>query len=460
MKNSLLAAVLGTACFGLASCQDFLSSTEATKDPNNPTRATIDQSFVAVQSNGFALLEGAVPHDVCMWLQQCGGVGGRTFEEQGAYQIQPGDVSGDFTGIYVGGGLVDIRRVQEAADAAGDKFYAGVARVWEAVFVSFAADVWGDIPYREAIGSVATPKFDDQMQVYADLQTLLDRAITDLESNTGVGPGVADLVFRDKSAAQQRKAWVEVAHTLKARLYLHTVEKLGAAQYAKALAEAQKGISSPDNDFKSLHSTATSERNMWVQFSNTSFGPDIVAGAFLTNLMNAQNDPRRAEYFGKNSKGGYGGYDVTTGNAADASLISPLTGSGRNGDGSFRQPLITYAENQLIIAEASLQAGNTAAALAAYNAERASFSLPAATSVTLATVMTEKYIALFQNVEAWADYKRTCLPALKPAAGETEIPGRFYYGQSEQNANPNTPSAGDQLAKNGFRNTNDPAACK
>jgi hypothetical protein len=460
MKHSLLAAVLSTACLGLAGCQDFLSSTEATKDPNNPTRATIDQSFIAVQSNGFAILEGAVPHDVCMWMQQCGGVGGRTFEEQGAYQIQPGDVSGDFTGIYVGGGLVDIRRVQEAADAAGDKFYAGVARVWEAVFMSFAADVWGDVPYREAVGSTATPTFDDQMQVYADLQTLLDRAITDLESNTGAGPGVADLVFRDKPVAQQRRAWVEVAHTLKARLYLHTVEKLGAAQYAKALAEAQKGISALANDFKSLHSTATSERNMWVQFSNTSFGPDIVAGAFLTNLMNTQNDARRAEYFGRNSKGGYGGYDVTTGNASDASLISPLTGSGRNGDGSFRQPLITYAENQLIIAEASLQAGNNAAALAAYNAERASYSLPSATSVTLATVMTEKYIALFQNIEAWADYKRTCLPALKPAAGEPEIPGRFYYGSSEQNANPNTPSAGDQQAKNGFRNVNDPAACK
>src|SRR3954465_4228936 len=165
MKNRILAALLGAACLGAAGCQDFLSATDATKDPNNPTKASIDQSFIAVQSNSFAILEGAVPHDVCMWLQQCGGVGGRTFEEQGRYQIQPGDVSGDFTGVYVGGGLVDIRRVQAAADAAGNKYYAGVARVWEAVLISFAADVWGDIPYREAAGDSPTPKFDDQMQV-------------------------------------------------------------------------------------------------------------------------------------------------------------------------------------------------------------------------------------------------------------------------------------------------------
>src|SRR5262249_13636428 len=148
------------------------------------------------------------------------------------------------------------------------------------------------------------------------------------------------------------------------------------------------------------------------------------------------------------------------GSTADASLISPLTGSGRNGDGSFRQPLITYAENQLIMAEANVQSGSAAAALVNYNNERASVSRPTATSVTLSTIMTEKYIALFQNAEVWADYKRTCLPALKPAVGATEIPGRFYYGQSEQNANPNTPSAADQLSTNGFRNANDPAACK
>ena len=120
MKKSLLVAVLATACVGLAGCQDFLSSTEATKDPNNPTRATIDQSFIAVQSNGFAILEGAVPHDVCMWLQQCGGVGGRTFEEQGAYQIQPGDVSGDFTGIGMHEGCERKHRGEAKASQNGN----------------------------------------------------------------------------------------------------------------------------------------------------------------------------------------------------------------------------------------------------------------------------------------------------------------------------------------------------
>jgi len=54
----------------------------------------------------------------------------------------------------------------------------------------------------------------------------------------------------------------------------------------------------------------------------------------------------------------------------------------------------------------------------------------------LDSIMTEKYVALFQNIEVWSDYKRTCLPALTPyltangalPAYQDKIPGRFYYG--------------------------------
>ena len=40
------------------------------------------------------------------------------------------------------------------------------------------------------------------------------------------------------------------------------------------------------------------------------------------------------------------------------------------GAANQRVPLVTYAENQLILAEADLRMGNTAGATAAYNAPR------------------------------------------------------------------------------------------
>ena len=93
-------------------------------------------------------------------------------------------------------------------------------------------------------------------------------------------------------------------------------------------------------------------------------------------------------------------------------------------------------------------------------------------SVTLADIMTEKYIALFQNVETWSDYKRTCLPARTPFPSPifgNKIPGRLYYGSGEEATNPNAPSSAEQLQHggdvvsgagiNGFRNPNDPNPC-
>ena len=79
--------------------------------------------------------------------------------------------------------------------------------------------------------------------------------------------------------------------------------------------------------------------------------------------------------------------------------------------------------------------------------------------VTLQSIMEEKYVALFQNVEAWSDYRRTCFPVLDPAGAAAEIPGRVYYGQAEENANPNTPTVAEQDAANGGRNPNDLSAC-
>ena len=79
--------------------------------------------------------------------------------------------------------------------------------------------------------------------------------------------------------------------------------------------------------------------------------------------------------------------------------------------------------------------------------------------MTLNDIMTEKYITLFQNPEVWNDYKRTCLPALKPARGRSRIPGRIYYGLTEEQTNSNTPSSSAQNLFT-FRNANDPNGCQ
>jgi starch-binding outer membrane protein, SusD/RagB family len=449
-KSSIAAAALSAAL--LAGCSNFLDAPKAVADPNAPTAATRDQLFVGAQANVFANEEGPIAMVICEWMQQCAGINGRFVDTQGTYSIDATTFDTPFENIYNGGGLVGIRAIEASADADGDKLYKGIAEVLEAMDVGFAADIWGDIPYAEAVGDSPTPKFEPQLQVYADLLTLLDKAIADMAAG-GKGPGEHDLVYGGSAAK-----WTEAAHTLKARIYLHQVEKLGNAQYTSALAEARKGISSPANDWKTQHSTATSERNLWAQFQTTSFGLDLVAGSALVDIMKAQNDARLADYFGKNSAGGFVGYDVTTGSTPGAT-ISQIVGSGRTSNTSFRQPIITYDETQLIIAEAAFQTNDKAGAATAFNNVRTRYSKPTIASPTLNDIMTEKYIALYQNPEVWNDYKRTCLPALKPARGKSRIPGRLFYGSTEEQTNPNTPSSNDQNLFT-VRNANDPNSCQ
>ncbi|HMI43216.1 MAG TPA: SusD/RagB family nutrient-binding outer membrane lipoprotein, partial [Gemmatimonadaceae bacterium] len=207
-------------------------------------------------------------------------------------------------------------------------------------------------------------------------------------------------------------------------------------------------------DLRTSHATATSERNEWTQFQGTSFGPDLVAGKRLVDLMKAQSDPRLPEYFGLNEAGGYGGFDVTTGTTPGAD-ISPLDGS-RNAD-EFRQPIVTWEENQLILAETNFRLLGAVAAQPYLNAVRTARG-KGIVLASLQSIMEEKYIALFENIEVWNDWKRTCIPALTPALGKTAIPGRVYYGQTEEQTNDNTPPSSDQNLFT-VRNPNDPNGC-
>jgi starch-binding outer membrane protein, SusD/RagB family len=445
-------------CFGVAltGCSSFLDADKATRDPNLPSAATRDQLFTGAQANIFAQQEGPLPMIVCQWMQQCSGINGRFVQQQDSYSINAATFDLPFQEVYSAGGLLSLRTVQASAAAEGDAVYEGMAQVLEALLIGTAADIWGDIPYSDAVGANPEPVFDDQMAVYTAIQALLDDAIVNL-GGAGAGPGAVDLFFGDSPLADQKTKWIQVARTLKARFHLHTAEVLGAAAYTAARTAAQGGISTAANDFQTLHTGTTSERNMWVQFQNTSgFGLDLVAGKRLVDIMLADNDPRLPEYFGENSLGGYGGFDVTTG-TTPAEQISPLAGSGRHTD-DFRQPIVTWEENQLILAETNFRLGDVAAAQLALNAVRAAHGKGVVVA-TLQSIMTEKYISMFQNLEVWNDWKRTCLPTLAPALGKAAIPGRVYYGQTEEQTNPdNTPP---QSAQNLFtvRNDNDPAGC-
>src|SRR4030095_4961179 len=200
----------------LVACSDFLTGEDLTTDPNRPSEATITQLLTAVQVQQFIQHTGALARLHSMWTQQMAGTD-RQYIQQAMYQITEDDFSGEWNGFYGCGSLQDMRLIQERATDANDLIFRGIAKVWEAFAMGTATSIWGDIPYSEAAAGVDNPKLDPQVEVYAKVQTVLDEAIADLSSGTGVGPGPVDMIYGGDASLL-----VNLAHTLKGRVLLQT----------------------------------------------------------------------------------------------------------------------------------------------------------------------------------------------------------------------------------------------
>lgn len=128
--------------------------------------------------------------------------------------------------------------------------------------------------------------------------------------------------------------------------------------------------------------------------------------------------------------------------------------------------LVTYVENELILAECASRANDDATALNHLNNVRSfnqgiygdSTYLPYdladfgsgqmvdgadASDALLHEILEEKYVSLFGQIETFADMRRTKNELDIPLNTGSQAPQRFLFPQSEINANDNVPK--DQL---------------
>ncbi|UCH10604.1 MAG: SusD/RagB family nutrient-binding outer membrane lipoprotein [Fidelibacterota bacterium] len=454
MAGMVVLAVLATACDQWVEDWD---DDELYADPNQPVEVSIDQLMTAVQVSSFFFLEGQLSRTAAIWTQQMSGTD-RQFIGLGQFDYNNQDWGNEWFLIHGGGGLIDIREIYAKAEAQDRSHYAGIGKIWEAVIIGMSASMWGDIPYTEAANpNIMEPVFDDMADIYADLHALLDEAIADLSvTDGGTGPGGNDFIYGGDT-----ESWIDAAYTLKARLYMHWAEA-DPANYALALAAANNGISSLDGSFRTRHGESVPEATGWSQFLNQRSGY-ISGGGYLIRLLESLSDPRLNIYFA---------------NAADTNIVIGSDPGDANTAASSLNPdyygapewsfdVLSYEENQLIIAECENHAGNDAAALAALNNVRTAleekWGLSAGTYPPLTgltgdvlkdAILEEKYISLFLNMEVYNDYKRTCYPYdLTDYTWQgDDLPSRLLYAQREHDTNSNTPT-------DPTRNDNDPNAC-
>lgn len=439
---------------GMSACSDFLVGPGVSENPNQPIVASTDQLFIAMQARQFVLQEGQLARQSAIWTQQLSGIFNQQKEWGSAYNVTENDIQGHYAGFYVGGGLVDLRKIQSAAQELGNNRLVGIAKIWEGFSMGTATSLWGDLPYREAVSAdIQTPALDPQQQIYADVQKVLDEGIAALSGGSSAAMPT-DLVYNGNV-----DRWRRAANTLKARYHLHTAPRVGQAAYQAALAAANQGINEAPTtvaqavhgqapgDFRAFHGNTDSDANIWEQFIRAR--SDLAGNERFISVLRARTgDPRLEGYFDPASDGAYRGanqFGLGEGPWSDVDLTTRRAKT-------FRQPLVTWTENQLIIAEAQFRLGNQAAALEAVNRVRTALGMPAlAAPITLEQIMVEKWIAQFQNIDAYADFRRTCFPRLQPggsnpAAPAARVPGRLPYGGNERLQNPNVPPPSQQPA--------------
>ena len=452
-------AALGTllsvgACHG-----DYLSGGELSTDPNRATTATARNLMVTTELALWNLWGGDPARSTGIYAQEFSGLARQYAALDQTYAQDPNTTNGFHTGLYSAGGLVDIKSLETGGDRGWrhdlPRHSAQCNRRehdghggGRSLATSFTARRFRELRIRRSTRS---------SQVYDSVQKVLSAAITNLSTfhsgGTNTGPGGTDLVYGGSASK-----WKAMAHTLKARFYMHNGE-IDASNYAKALAEAQLGITDPSGagDYAGNFTSTGGEKNFYYQFNDEQRGDLGAGGPTIDSLLVAHNDPRRSVYFTVCTAAIARAYGCTVGAPAPAGIAD--FGDIVN-DPAYPTKYVSYDENTLIWSEAAYRTNDQTTARNKLNEERANHGLAAfPASLTgrplLNEILLEKYVVDFAlGEEAWNDYKRTCTPNLVPHTTSKKIPGRLFYDAGEQQTNTNIPAPGTGI--NGYRNSNDP----
>ncbi len=292
------------------------------------------------------------------------------------YALSSAESEGAWNRWYIGV-IPNVRAIRDKSP--DDLLLVGISKVVEAHAIGTAASLFGDVPYREILTDVADPNFDPQDQVLEDQILLLTQAIGDLQNSVSRNEAF-DIYFNG-----DRDSWIEAAYTLQARYYLQL------KQYGNAYTAAQNGISSPAGSMQLIPrgdaSFAEGDKNLfWMILAGSRTGDIGNSGSYLMSLL---SDTLPATYRGnaKTVEVARHNYYAIDESSADGNLgvieqFEP-------------QNLVSYAENQLILAEAGARTQDFATGLGHLNDLRADLNTGYFLNATFAsdTLFYDAYVA-------------------------------------------------------------------
>ncbi len=159
----------------------------------------------------------------------------------------------------------------------------GMARVMKAYTLGTMVDLFGDVPYSEAVKGTenTTPAVDGGAKVYAEVQKILDSAIIDLNNTSAASAPKVDLYY-----AGSKAKWITLAKTLKLKFYMNTrlVDKAGSTAAIQALLTENDLINTSANDFQFKYGKALSPDSRHPDYAgdyNNNGGGGYLANYFM-----------------------------------------------------------------------------------------------------------------------------------------------------------------------------------
>lgn len=440
------------------SCEKSIE--ELNENPNSPTSATYDLILTGVEVGNAVLQTGELVRKTGIFSGQYTGLD-RAHLVYNTYNVGSSSFNTHWNEVFVD--VVSNSRVAEAValEQGVDGVGIGIIKVLRAMALGTATSLWGDIPFDDAgMPEIEYPSFELQTTAYEKVQNLLDEAILDLSKGSGRPPSGSDIHFDGSPSL-----WIAAANTLKARYYLQVKD------YANANSYAQLGIKASSENFVVPHGTSNNDANLTYQFFEIGVrGSDLIVSDFFISLLNSGlSNPVPANYRGnsKTDESARYSYFFRTAN----NVIIPNTSNGIAAPDNSAL-MLSFAENQLILAETNARQDDLGNALAALNAHRLelqsqltafgnakyeAYTLSdfesggienldglSVKNALLREILEERYISLFNTPENFSDLRRTYREdnirvAVIPNIGN-DLPQRFLYPQTEIDRNINVPS--------------------
>jgi hypothetical protein len=454
--RSLAAGLLTAIGLGVAGCtEDF---TEINTNPNAPTDVGVQYLLPAgiVDAVSDLLGTGFDRGTASVWVQhyarpQYGG--------SDRYEITSSSFNGLWSGLYTGA-LVDFDGLVQKASEVGNANQAAVGRIMRAWMFHNMTDLWGDIPYSQALGGLASgniqPAYDDASSVYSGLLSELTSASSQIVPTGDLFPDVfrgtvgnPDLIYEG-----DMEKWRLFANSLRLRMAMRSQS---ASEASSAIAA---GVFQSSSDEASLQwlGAPPNENPMAPAFIARP-GDYRISETLVDNLI-AYDDPRLPIYADEARVGG-GYHGMPVGLDDDHGIEFEVVS--RVGDWFLQTTtptwILSYAEVALLQAEAAVRgfAGGDAQSLyeAGIRASMETYGISSAdidaylagplvafaadTDSQLEQIGMQMWFALYdQGPEAYANWRRTGIPHLVAGPDNVNldiIPLRLPYPSSEQSVN-------------------------